>query len=392
MGEDNRSRLCMKTPKILVVSTFFAPHIGGVETYTEQLFSRLARRYPKTQITFLALNTEGAPEYERVSGIDIYRMPCFRFPSMNPFFSLFELVRMIRKIDIDSFDIIITQCRYYFLTNALGALARYRKIPLIHIEHNAGFMKHSNPFIQWSAWSYDRLFSSLVLRRSRVVICVSEGVRRFLFEAFHMDAHRLLVRESGIDMDGWNQVVHVPHEDYFPVLAYVGRLIESKGILLLLESVRNLKVTYPQIHLFVAGGGQDEDRVRRMISEYGLDGQVSLLGNINHDAMRSLYRSVDVLVNPSYYPEGLQITLLEAACSGLAIVTTDVSGVRELFRNGDSALIVERESVSALERGIARLLEDSDLRKRLGERARKEISEVFSWEKKLDAFYEAIWQ
>ena len=299
---------------------------------------------------------------------------------------------MIRKIDIDSFDIVITQCRYYFLTNALGAIARYRKIPLIHIEHNAGFMKHGNPFIQVAAWSYDRLLGPLVLRRSRVIICVSEGVRKFLLKAFHMDAHRLLVRESGIDTDGWNQVEHVPHEDYFPVLAYVGRLIESKGILLLLESVRNLKAKYPRIHLFVAGSGQDEDRVKCAISEYGLDRQVSLLGNINHDAMRNLYRSVDILINPSYYPEGLQITLLEAACSGLAIVTTDVSGANELFRDGDSALIVEKNNMSALERGIVRLLEDSELRRRLGERARQEVSEVFSWEKKADAFYEAIWR
>lgn len=382
----------MKTRKILVVSTFFAPHVGGVEIYTERLFSRLASRYPETRITLLVLNTEGAPEYERVSGIDIYRMPCFRFPSVNPFFSPFEFVRMIRKIDIDSFDIIITQCRYYFLTNALGAIARYRKIPLIHIEHNAGFMKHSNPFIQGAAWTYDRVFGSLVLRRSRVVVCVSEGVRRFLLEAFRMDAHRLLVRESGIDTDGWNQITHIPHEEYFPVLAYAGRLIESKGILLLLESVRDLKAEYPRIHLFVAGSGQDEDRVRRMISEYDLDGQVSLLGNIDHDVMKSLYRSVNIFVNPSYYSEGLQITLLEAACSGLAIVTTDVSGANELFRDGDSALIVERNSVNALKQGITRLLGDPELRKRIGECARRGVSEAFSWEKKVDAFYEAIWR
>ena len=382
----------MEMRNILVVSTFFAPHVGGVEVYTERLFSRLASRYREARITLLVLNTDDAPEYERVSGIDVYRMPCFRFPSVNPFFSPFELVKMIRKIDIDSFDVVITQCRYYFLTNALGAIARYRKIPLIHIEHNAGFMRHGNPFIQVVAWLYDRLFGPLVLRRSRVVICVSEGVRKFLLKAFHMDAHRLLVRESGIDTDGWNQVEHVPHEDYFPVLAYVGRLIESKGILLLLESVRNLKAKYPRIHLFVAGSGQDEDRVKCAISEYGLDRQVSLLGNINHDAMRNLYRSVDVLINPSYYPEGLQITLLEAACSGLAIVTTDVSGANELFRDGDSALIVEQNNMSALERGIVRLLEDSELRRRLGERARQEVSEVFSWEKKADAFYEAIWR
>ena len=382
----------MEMRNILVVSTFFAPHVGGVEVYTERLFSRLASRYREARITLLVLNTDDAPEYERVSGIDVYRMPCFRFPSVNPFFSPFELVKMIRKIDIDSFDIVITQCRYYFLTNALGAIARYRKIPLIHIEHNAGFMKHGNPFIQVAAWSYDRLLGPLVLRRSRVIICVSEGVRKFLLKAFHMDAHRLLVRESGIDTDGWNQVEHVPYEDYFPVLAYVGRLIESKGILLLLESVRNLKAKYPRIHLFVAGSGQDEDRVKCAISEYGLDRQVSLLGNINHDAMRNLYRSVDILINPSYYPEGLQITLLEAACSGLAIVTTDVSGANELFRDGDSALIVEKNNMSALERGIVRLLEDSELRRRLGERARQEVSEVFSWEKKADAFYEAIWR
>lgn len=392
MSGSNGNQLSMKTSKILVVSTFFAPHIGGVEVYTEQLFSRLARRHPEVQITLLALNTESASEYERVSGIDVYRMSCFRLPRINPFFSPFELSNMIRKIDIDSFDIIITQCRYYFLTNALGAIARYRKIPLIHIEHNGGFMKHSNPFIQGVAWLYDRLLGPIILQRPKTIICVSEGVRKFLLEVFRVDAQHLLVRESGVDTDRWNQIAHVPHENYFPVLAYVGRLIESKGILLLLESVRNLKVMYPRIHLFVAGSGQDAERVKYAISRYGLEKQVSLLGSIDHDALRSLYRSVDIFVNPSCYPEGLQIILLEAACSGLAIVTTDVSGTRELFRDGDSALVVEQKSVSALEQGIVRCLEDSELRRKLGECARRKISEVFSWEKKSDAFYEAIWQ
>lgn len=196
-----------------------------------------------------------------------------------------------------------------------------------------------------------------------------------------MDAHRLLVRESGIDMDGWNQVVHVPHEDYFPVLAYVGRLIESKGILLLLESVRNLKVTYPQIHLFVAGGGQDEDRVRRMISEYGLYmGQVSFawqyqswcheesvsVGGCPRQSFRSSRRFADNPPGSGVFGFGDR----DDRCQRSAWAFS-----KRIFSSDSGAGKCERSWT-----GHRETLELSRLRKRLGERARKEISEVFCGE------------
>jgi 1,4-alpha-glucan branching enzyme len=382
----------MNRKKILVVSAFFFPHIGGVEVYTQRLFSRLKAKYPETEVAILSLNTEKALEYEVMDGISIYRLPCFGFPSMNPLFSIRELGRLLRDIDIDSFDVIITQCRYYFLTNIMGSMARRRKIPLVHIEHNAGYMQHGNYFVQWAARVYDVCFSPFVLRRPKTLLCVSEGVRTFLLNTFRVDEKRLLVRESGIDTSEWKERVYTPSENRFPVLIYVGRLIESKGIFLLLEALRNLKTGYPRLSLLVAGSGPDEERVKDCVREYGLQDQVSILGSVDHDVLRRLYQSVDIFVNPSYYSEGLQITLLEAACSGLPIVTTDVSGARELFHHEESAIVVKQKSVTALERGILRLTTDPLLRQKIGALARTRSSEAFAWEHKLDAFYEAIFR
>jgi glycosyltransferase involved in cell wall biosynthesis len=98
-------------------------------------------------------------------------------------------------------------------------------------------------------------------------------------------------------------------------------------------------------------------------------GTLEWLGHV--EDMPALLRSVDVMALPSYYREGVPKSLIEAGACGIALVTTNLPGCREVVsRDGEDGLHVQPRSADSLARVIARLDDDRDLLRRLGERAR----------------------
>jgi glycosyltransferase involved in cell wall biosynthesis len=96
--------------------------------------------------------------------------------------------------------------------------------------------------------------------------------------------------------------------------------------------------------------------------------------------MREVYRQAHLVCLPSYR-EGLPKALIEAAACGLPIVTCDVPGCREVVRDGDNGLLVPARTVEPLAQALGRLIDDADLRARMGMRSRERAVTEFSIER-----------
>jgi glycosyltransferase involved in cell wall biosynthesis len=96
--------------------------------------------------------------------------------------------------------------------------------------------------------------------------------------------------------------------------------------------------------------------------------------------MPSVFAQAHIVCLPSSYSEGLPKVLLEAAASGRPIVTTDAPGCREIVRDGENGFLVPVKSVEPLAAALRRLIEDSELRARMGRRGREMALESFSVE------------
>lgn len=148
------------------------------------------------------------------------------------------------------------------------------------------------------------------------------------------------------------------------------RLLWDKGLAEFVEAARILRAEGREIDFLLAGdpdpgnpAAAPEETVRGWVNE----GLLRWLGHV--DDMPELFAAVDVVALPSYR-EGLPRGLIEAAASGLALVTTDVPGCREVVRDGVDGLLVAAKNAPALARAIARLDSDPPLRARLGAAAR----------------------
>lgn len=152
-------------------------------------------------------------------------------------------------------------------------------------------------------------------------------------------------------------------------ICFVGRLAPQKNLQVLLTALEGLRC-----QLTVVGSGPLEEVLINQAE--CLDMDVEFLDNVpNHDLPELLNRH-EVFVLPSQY-EGMPKTLLEAMSCGLAVVGTDVIGIREVIEDGETGLLCDTDSGSI--RGtLERVLSDDQLRHKLGAKAREEIVETYS--------------
>lgn len=159
-------------------------------------------------------------------------------------------------------------------------------------------------------------------------------------------------------------------------LLFLGRLEQKKGIYDLLEAIALLRFRHPEIRLLCGGDGEIE-QVRKCTHDLGIEEHVLLLGWIRGGEKDALLASSAAYILPSY-KEGLPMGLLEAMASGLPVVSTAVGGIPDAVDDGREGFLVSPGDVRALAEAIGRILEDDELRERLGSAARAKVDATFS--------------
>lgn len=160
------------------------------------------------------------------------------------------------------------------------------------------------------------------------------------------------------------------------LVVFVGRLIEVKGISYLLQAASGIDAT-----ILLVGGGPSKAGIEAQITAKSIP-NISLAGEKSPHEVRELLAAADVFVLPSL-SEGLPLSLLEAMAAGKPCVVTDI-GLP--VQDGKTALVVPPKDPAALAKAINRLLKDKNLRKRIGESAKRHVLEGFSWQRAADAY------
>jgi glycosyltransferase involved in cell wall biosynthesis len=125
-------------------------------------------------------------------------------------------------------------------------------------------------------------------------------------------------------------------------LGYIGRLVETKGILEAIESVKLLRQRGVEgLNLTVAGSGPGEAVCRERVRALGLEDWVSFVGPLFGDGKLRFWRDLDIFVFPSYHPEGLPYTILESLASGTPMVTSRAGGIPDAVVDGVHGFFVE---------------------------------------------------
>lgn len=156
----------------------------------------------------------------------------------------------------------------------------------------------------------------------------------------------------------------------------LGQLGQRKGIYDLLQAAARLVGRYPELKLVLAGDGEVR-QARREAERLGLREHVEVLEWVSGADKLALLERAAIYALPSY-SEGLPMSVLEAMAAGLPVVCTPVGGLPEAVSDGIEGRVVPPGDIHALAGALEELLASSDLRRRMGEAARRKVESRFS--------------
>lgn len=172
-------------------------------------------------------------------------------------------------------------------------------------------------------------------------------------------------------------------------VGFVGRLVREKGILELLEAMRQASERIPNLVLLIAGdnktGGDRDVETQAIVQEYlssvELPFRVEFTGFI--DDVEEVMQALDVFVLPSYR-EGMPRTIIEAMASGKPVIASDIRGCREEVSHGITGLLVPVRDAEALGKAIVDVLNSPDLARSMGEKGRGRAEQYFDEQMVID--------
>lgn len=312
---------------IVVFSSFYKPHLGGVEKYVENFYKRIPNKKilivtSKYDRSLATSEEDHGLEIFRIDSIEIIKGKYF-IPSIRGFKQIKRILKKKPKNNLE----VHTHTRFY-LTNFIATFLsnKYNYIHY-HFEHGSSFVKDGSLFIKILAYLFDQSFGRYILKKSSKIFPISEGVKKFLIDNYKG------LHYGPVLYNSYNFKEHNFSKKKKPAilkLLFVGRIIKTKGIYELIDACSELQKQGIPFVLTIIGDGSERKNVEKVVKENNLQKQVLVRGSLPYEETQKEYTKHDIFLNPSY-TEGLPTTVLEAIAHGLTVIATDVGGTKEII-------------------------------------------------------------
>lgn len=251
-----------------------------------------------------------------------------------------------------------------------GLAARLLGIPCIAAVSGLGHV-----FVDESAKS--RFLRKIVLlgywaalKRKGAFTIFQNGCNRDIFVRANItNGHEILIPGSGADLSRFDPA---PRANSVPVVVLPCRMLWTKGVGEFVEAARLLQSEDIRAEFLLVGDPDPRNPSSvdaETLQRWSESGFVRWLGY--RSDIEGILQNADIVVLPSYYPEGLPKTLIDAAAAGRATITTDSPGCREAIKPGETGLLVRARDPADLAEKIRMLIEDDALRIRMGQAGRR---------------------
>ena len=255
---------------------------------------------------------------------------------------------------------VLRKAAFVYLGGVLG-------VPCIVHMHGARFVEFYDdaPFVVRRAVTH-------AFRRARRFVVLGSAWERYFVETVGLDRGRVVVVRNAVPDPGAAAERPATHECR---LAFVGALVERKGLGELIEALAAPFMLGLSWHLDVAGNG-DPASWRQRASDLGIASRITFHGWLDGAGVQRLLAASDVLVLPSR-AEGLPMVVIEAMAHGLPVLCTPVGTVEDAVTDGVNGLLVPPRDIEALADALARLVADPGLRRSLGRAGRERFLAEF---------------
>ena len=373
----------MKT--IAIFSGYYLPHLGGVERYTNNLAKKLKEMGNKVIIITSRYDQE-LKEIEETEYAKIYRLPTSKiFVSRYPINinnkRCKELLKMVADEKIDS---AIIQTRFWTTSYLASKFVGKNNIPACLIEHGSTHFTVNNRILDKFGEIYEHKLTNAIKKNVKDFYGVSYKCTEWLK---HFDIEAKGVFYNSIDTEECEKFKDFIKKDKEKiVITYVGRMIEEKGVLKLIQAFKTLEQKYDNIELKLAGSGPILEKI---IEENKNEKNIEILGKISHDEVLKLLGKTTIFVNPSAFSEGLPTSILEAGIMKCAVIATPMGGTTEIISSDKIGYICGFETDDISEK-IEKLITNREEIEKLSNNIYDVVNKEFSWDITAKKIFETI--
>jgi glycosyltransferase involved in cell wall biosynthesis len=340
------------------------PLSGGAEVHLHEVFSRIASR--GHDVTVLCSRPEDAAAEELVDGMHILR------EGSRALFN-FAVPGIYRRIRSGGFDCVVEDLNKIPFFTPL-----FVREPLLGIGHHlfkTSIYRETNPLAASDVFGAEKLALRLYSSQHMPFIVNSPSTRdEFLEQGFrpeditvvYLAVDHTLFRRTGVQ------------KSPTPLVGCFGRLKKYKSLDVLLRALPQVLRRVPELNVIIVGEGDDRPRLERIADEAGVSKQVRFTGFVPNEEKVDLLQRMWFKVATSV-KEGWGLTVTEANACGTPVIASNVPGLRDAVKDGETGLLYPFGDVEALAASMLRLLEDASLRDRLSGSALAYAS-TFTWD------------
>ncbi len=370
--------------KIDIVTPFFYPAVGGAETYAWELSRRLAARNYRINVhTYGKISGKKLSETEVIDKVKVYRY----LPVIDIYYYYKFWTPKIKESDL------IHVIGYGHMCSTITIMKYQKKFPVIMTTIGVS-APISGPCSAWIRQQFDKFVGISQLKKLRKIIVIAEEEKKWCLKN-GIDERKIKYLPVGISDEAFiDYTDDISIKEKFgiekPFIVYLGRIHPQKGLKELLKAFSRVVNCVPQVKLVLAGPDNNYwNELRKQANELNIARWIKYIGYISEEDKYNLLAASEFIVLPSMY-ELQGIVLVEAMAQKKPVIATNVGGIPDFVKDGQTGFLISYGDVNSLANKIIHLLTDHAIRKKMGENARI-IAERYRWEKIIDE-YEKLYQ
>jgi len=360
-------------PTLVSVFGVAPQRIGGTETFARELSAQLGERGWQSALCFLSEPTE---EVRRFLDLPNISLDIFS-DSTNGHRRENKLSRIIGRYHPE-----ILHLHFTGFLSLYPWLARVRSVNKVFFTDH-----HSRPagYVPARALMWKRAAARVINRPLTRVISVSNYGYRCMTTADLLPQSRFEMIYNGVDLSrikadslralDFRRRYSIPPER--TIVTQVSWIIPEKGISDFLETARLVTQQNRNVQFVIVGDGAYREQYMKDAAAMGIEDGVTWTGMVEDPFREGVFAAADVVCQFSRWEEVFGWMIAEAMAHGKPIVATNVGGIPELVSEGLSGFLVQRSDTAGAAEKLMRLLQDSELRREMGEAGRKLVADKF---------------
>ena len=363
----------MSRMKVMLVTPYFAPKIGGLENYALELAKNL--RASGFDVFVVTSNHLGKGRHEDlVEGLRVIRIPIWRVVSNTPINPLWywQLKRIIRD---EQPDIINTHAPVPGLADM--AIRAAGKIPTT-LTYHAATLRKEGPLPMQLLTRVVEQIQKKTFKRATSVVAVSSYVKENLPKQVQ---HKTEVIHNAIDPAIIPKKTIKRHHNRLIFVGSLDRTHAWKGLDETLQAIRLVHKKQPTVELHVLGDGNGRSQYEARAAELGISKQVIFHGFVQGDDKYKLIKSSALLIAyPTTTNDAFPTVFPEAWASKTPIIAANIGALGSLITDGEDGMLVPPHKPQSLANSIIKALDSPSVLKRLATNGRRRVTTSLTWD------------